>query len=108
MAYVYIMGNRRPTLYIGVTNDLVRRVYEHKQDLVEGFTRKYGLHSLLYFEGFASVEDAIVREKRLKHWNREWKLELIRKGNPTLKDLYPEIVGQIPACAGMTGLLPRE
>ncbi|MBI3318140.1 MAG: GIY-YIG nuclease family protein [Candidatus Omnitrophica bacterium] len=90
--YVYVMGNRRPTLYIGVTNDLVRRVYEHKQDLIDGFTRKYGLHNLLYFEEFVSVEDAIVREKKLKHWNREWKLQLIQKTNPTFKDLYEEIV----------------
>ena len=87
------MGNPRPTLYIGVTNDLVRRVYEHKQGFVEGFTKKYALHNLLYFEEFGSIEDAILREKRLKHWNREWKLELIRKANPSLKDLYPEIVG---------------
>ena len=100
--YVYVMGNQRPTLYIGVTNDLVRRVYEHKQGLADGFTRKYGLHKLLYFEEFVSIEDAIVREKQLKHWNREWKLELIRKLNPALKDLYPEIVGEIPAFAGMT------
>ena len=100
--YVYIMGNRRPTLYVGVTNGLVRRVYEHKQGFVEGFTKKYGLHNLLYFEEFSSIEDAILREKRLKHWNREWKLDLIRKRNPTLKDLYPEIVGGIPAFAGMT------
>lgn len=99
---MYIMGNRRPTLYIGVTNDLVRRVYEHKHGLVEGFTKKYGLHSLFYFEEFVSVEDAIVREKQLKHWNRDWKLQLIRKRNPALKDLYPEITEQIPASAGMT------
>jgi putative endonuclease len=90
--YVYIMGNRRPTLYIGITNDLVRRVYEHKQGFVEGFTKKYGLHNLLYFEQFDSIEDAIIREKQLKHWNREWKLELIKQTNPTLKDLYVEIV----------------
>ena len=100
--YVYIMGNERPTLYIGVTNDLVRRVYEHKQGFVKGFTKKYGLHKLLYFEEFSSIEDAIVREKRLKHWNREWKLDLIQKINPSLRDLYPEVAGGIPAFAGMT------
>lgn len=100
--YVYVMGNRRPTLYIGVTNDLVRRVYEHKQGLADGFTKKYGLNKLLYYEQFLSVEDAIIREKRLKHWNRKWKLDLIQKLNPTLKDLYPEILGGIPAFAGMT------
>ena len=96
------MGNKRPTLYIGVTNDLIRRVYEHKEGLIEGFTKKYGLHSLLYFEEFGSIEDAILREKRLKHWNRDWKIELIQKTNPTLRDLYLEIVGMIPAFAGMT------
>lgn len=100
--YVYVMGNRRPTLYIGVTNDLVRRVYEHKQGLADGFTKKYGLNKLLYYEQFLSVEDAIIREKRLKHWNRKWKLDLIQKLNPTLKDLYPEILGGIPAFVGMT------
>jgi len=92
--YVYIMGNQRPTLYIGVTNDLVRRVYEHKQDFVEGFTKKFKLHSLLYFEEFGSIEDAILREKRLKHWNREWKLALIQNSNPNLRDLYLQIVNQ--------------
>ena len=77
--YVYIVGNDRPTLYIGVTNDLARRIYEHKQDLVKGFTRKYGLHKLLYFEIFESVGDAIEREKKLKRWDRDWKLRLIKK-----------------------------
>ena len=101
--YVYVMGNERPTLYIGVTSDLVRRVYEHKENLLDGFTKKYGLHKLLYFEVFDSIEEAIVREKRFKHWNREWKLELIRKTNPSLQDLYPKILGdEIPAFAGMT------
>ncbi|OGD85638.1 hypothetical protein A2696_03900 [Candidatus Curtissbacteria bacterium RIFCSPHIGHO2_01_FULL_41_13] len=91
--YVYILGNNRPTLYIGVTNDLVRRVWEHKQGLVDGFTRKYGLKNLLYFEEFSYVEDAIKREKQLKHWNREWKLDLIKKKNPDFKDLYASIIG---------------
>lgn len=90
--YVYIMGNERPTLYIGVTNDLARRVYEHKNGLIGGFTKRYNLNKLLYFEAFQWVEDAISREKQLKHWNRKWKLELIQKINPTLKDLYSEIL----------------
>ena len=90
--YVYILGNNRPTLYIGVTNDLVRRVWEHKQGLVDGFTRKYGLKNLLYFEEFSYVEDAIKREKQLKHWNREWKLDLIKKTNPGFRDLYASII----------------
>src|SRR3990167_11294907 len=88
---VYIMGNDRPTLYIGVTNNLIRRVYEHKHGLVEGFTKKYGLEKLLYFEVFDQIADAILREKQLKHWNREWKLNLIKVKNPTMKDLYSEI-----------------
>ncbi len=87
------MGNERPTLYIGVTNDLVRRVYEHKNGFVEGFTQKYRLKKLLYFEIFEQVEEAILREKRLKHWNREWKLSLICEANPALRDLYEEIIG---------------
>ena len=67
--YVYILGNNRPTLYIGVTNNLVRRVYEHKHNLTEGFTKKYGLNKLLYFEIFDKPKYAISREKQLKHWN---------------------------------------
>ncbi|MDP2671067.1 MAG: GIY-YIG nuclease family protein [bacterium] len=90
--YVYIIGNSRPTLYIGVTNNLVRRVYEHKNKLVEGFSKKYGLNLLLYFELFSSAEEAIKREKQLKHWNREWKLRLIKEGNPEFKDLYGQAI----------------
>ena len=90
--YVYIMGNERPTLYIGVTNDLARRVYEHKQGFVEGFVKKYDIHKLLYFEIFEAIENALVREKKLKQWNREWKLRLIKKNNPTLKDIYSDII----------------
>ena len=90
--YVYIIGNDRPTLYIGVTNNLIRRVYEHKHGLVEGFTKKYGLRKLLYFEVFDQIDDAISREKQLKHWRREWKLNLIKKINPPMKDLYSEII----------------
>lgn len=91
--YVYILGNSRPTLYIGVTNDLVRRVWEHREGLADGFTKKYGLKKLLYFEQFSYVEDAIKREKQLKHWNREWKLNLIKETNSELKDLYSSIIG---------------
>src|SRR3990167_4576695 len=90
--YVYIMGNERPTLYIGVTNDLIRRVFEHKNNLFAGFTEKYGLGKLLYFETCNSVISAIEREKKIKGWNREWKLRLIRKSNPELIDLYSKIV----------------
>ena len=90
--YVYIMGNDRPTLYIGVTNNLIRRVYEHKHGLIDGFTKKYNLEKLLYFEVFNQVKDALAREKQLKHWNRKWKLNLIKVKNPTMKDLYSEII----------------
>ena len=90
--YVYIMGNERPTLYTGVTNDLIRRVYEHKQEAVEGFTKKYALKKLLHLEIFSSPQEAIEREKKLKDWHRDWKLDLIKKNNPTFKDLYPEII----------------
>ncbi len=90
--YVYILGNSRPTLYIGVTNDLIRRVYEHKEGFVGGFTKKYALKELLYFEIFSSAVEAIEREKQLKSWNRNWKLRLIRKTNPNLIDLYPTIL----------------
>ncbi len=90
--YVYILASKKNgTLYIGVTSDLVRRVYEHKYNLVEGFTKKYAVHSLVYFESTESVESAITREKQLKKWNRAWKVQLIEKVNPTWKDLYSEI-----------------
>src|SRR3989344_5623100 len=89
--YVYIMGNTRPTLYIGVTNNLIRRVYEHKNNLAEGFTKRYKLHKLLYFEVFSAIKDALNREKQLKHWDREWKLDLIKNTNPSFKDLYSDI-----------------
>jgi putative endonuclease len=86
--FVYIMASKaRETLYIGVTNDVMRRVFEHKQGLVEGFTKKYGLKMLVYFEEHATALDAIHREKRLKKWPRVWKVNLIRTDNPDWKDL---------------------
>ncbi len=86
------MGNNRPTLYVGMTNDLVRRVSQHKAGSVEGFTSKYKLNKLLYFEILEKPSDAIMREKRLKKWNRAWKLELIKQKNPTLRDLYKDLL----------------
>lgn len=88
MYYVYIVGNNRPTLYIGVTNNLERRIIEHKKELLEGFTKKYHLYKLLYFDEFPSINEALRREKQLKHWNREWKLQLIQQKNPSLQDLF--------------------
>ena len=90
--YVYILGNERPTLYVGMTNDLIRRVYEHKEGLIKGFTKKYSLKDLLYFEMLFSPAEAITREKQLKHWNRAWKLELTEQVNPEWKDLSSTIV----------------
>ena len=90
MFYVYIMTNRiYGTLYIGVTNDLARRVWEHREGVVDGFTKKYGLKLLVYYESFDRIVDAIHREKRLKHWKRAWKIALIEGQNPNWDDLTP-------------------
>lgn len=91
--YIYILASKPyGTLYIGVTNDLIRRVWEHKNDFVEGFTKRYGVHMLVYYEQCESIESAITREKQLKKWKRRWKLELIEKMNPGWKDLYQDII----------------
>ena len=90
---VYILASgRHGTLYIGVTSDLVQRVYEHKQDLVEGFTERYSVHALVYYELFEDMLEAIAREKQLKKWHRVWKVELIERMNPEWRDLYADIV----------------
>ncbi len=92
--YVYILASKRNgTLYVGVTNNLIRRVYEHKNDLVEGFTNSNRIHRLIYFEEFADIREAILREKQLKKWNRSWKLRIIEEKNPERKDLYFELLG---------------
>jgi putative endonuclease len=89
---VYILASKRNgTLYTGLTNDLKRRVYEHKNDLIEGFTKKYKVHHLVYFEQTSDIASAIVREKRIKAWKRKWKIELIEKMNPEWKDLYCDL-----------------
>ena len=91
--YVYILAKQKNgTLYVGVTSDLIKRIFEHKSDFVEGFTKKYQVHNLVYFEVTESVESAIAREKQLKKWHRDWKIRLIEKENPDWKDLYHEIV----------------
>jgi putative endonuclease len=90
--YLYILSSRpRGTLYVGVTNDLVRRVYEHRTHLIGGFTAKYNVTRLVYFEAHDDIEAAIVREKRLKRWRRAWKIELIERENKDWIDLWPKI-----------------
>ena len=85
--FVYIMASASGTLYIGVTNNLVKRVWQHKNDLIEGFTKKYQCHKLIYLEETSDIESAILREKQLKKWNRKKKEFLISTKNPTWKDL---------------------
>lgn len=89
---VYILSSQRNgTLYVGVTSDPVRRVWEHKNDAVDGFTKRYGVHDLVYYELHADMIAAIAREKQLKKWNRAWKIELIEAGNPEWRDLWEDI-----------------
>ena len=98
--YVYILASKRNgTLYVGVTSDLTRRIWEHKSKEHEGFTKKYSVDKLVYFEQHDDAENAIKREKSLKKYNRKWKLDLIEKVNPEWKDLYSELI---------SGLRPRE
>jgi putative endonuclease len=93
---VYILASQRNgTLYIGVTSDLAARISMHKQDLIEGFTKTYGVHRLVYYEMHGSMDAAIVREKRLKEWQRAWKIRLIESMNPEWIDLFDERTGAI-------------
>ena len=90
---VYILASKwQGTLYVGVTSDIVKRVWEHKNDVVEGFTRKYRVHDLVWFEQHEGMESAILREKAIKEWNRAWKIELIERTNPRWLDLYPDLL----------------
>lgn len=101
--FVYMMTNRPyGTLYIGVTSDLIKRVYQHRSGEGSAFTAKYNLRRLVWFERADTAEAAITREKRLKKWRRAWKVGLIEAGNPSSRDLWPEICGEVPAFAGMT------
>lgn len=89
--YVYILASKKNgTLYIGVTNNLIKRIYEHKHGLVEGFTQSYAVNKLVYYEETPDIKSAISREKQMKKWYRKWKIELIEKENPKWKDLYEE------------------
>ena len=92
--FVYMLASRRyGTLYTGVTGDLPRRSYEHRNNLMKGFTRRYGVHMLVWFEEHGDIALAIAREKQIKRWNPSWKIRLIEKGNPNWDDLYDRIVG---------------
>jgi putative endonuclease len=88
-SYVYILASKKNrTLYIGVTSDLIKRVYEHKEKILKGFTSEYNVNQLVYYEIHSDITEAILKEKRIKKWNRAWKLRLIEKDNPHWKDLY--------------------
>lgn len=91
--YVYILTNKENgTLYVGVTSDLVKRIWQHKNKFVEGFSKKYDLNKLVYYEVFNDIENAITREKQLKNWHRQWKINLINQQNPDWMDLYNGII----------------
>ncbi len=91
--YVYILASKpNGTLYIGVTNNLIRRTLQHKNNLAEGFTRRYSVHTLVYYEQYNDVESALLREKQMKKWNRQWKINKIREQNPDWKDLFEDMV----------------
>ncbi len=90
---VYILASRRNgTLYVGVTSDLIKRIWEHKSDAIDGFTKRYGVHDLVWFEQHEDMMSAIAREKAIKEWKRAWKLELIEKSNPGGCDLYKNLL----------------
>jgi putative endonuclease len=90
---VYLLASKRNgTLYVGVTSNLVRRVWEHKNNLVEGFTKRYDVHQLVWYELHENMDSAILREKRLKDWKRKWKVQLIESTNPDWEDLYSKII----------------
>ena len=94
--YVYMLASRRNgTLYVGVSNDVMRRTWEHKNDLIEGFTKKYGVHTLVWYELHDDINVAIAREKCLKRWNRAWKMRLIEVHNSGWNDLYERLLGEI-------------
>jgi len=90
--YIYILASRPGgAIYVGVTNDLIRRVYDHKSGTVDGFTKRYDVNKLVYYEQYGDIRDALQREKNMKHWPRAWKTRLIAQQNPSWRDLYEEI-----------------
>jgi putative endonuclease len=108
--FVYMLAtSRNDTLYIGVTNDVLRRTWQHKNDLVRGFTKKYGVHILVWYETHADIHEAIAREKQIKGWNRAWKIRLIETHNSGWNDLYARLLGEIalPDLPGSPSLASR-
>ena len=94
---VYLLASgRNGTLYIGVTSNLAGRIWQHREHVVAGFTDKYGVTKLVWYELHGTMEEAILREKRIKKWNRAWKIRLIDEKNPSWRDLWPDVIGQIP------------
>lgn len=92
--FVYIVANKkRGTIYIGVTSDLIKRIYQHKNKITDGFTKDYGVDKLVYYECTDTIDTAILREKQLKNWHRHWKINLIEKDNPEWLDIYDQITG---------------
>ena len=90
---MYLLASKRNgTLYVGITSDLVKRIWEHKNGVVEGFTKRYGTHKLVWYELHETLHGAIAREKAIKEWQRKWKLQLIEKTNPQWRDLYPDLL----------------
>ena len=91
--YVYMLASKpNGTLYVGITSNIIKRIYEHKEKYVEGFTKKYNISRLVYFEEYNDVKEAISREKCIKRWKRSWKIKLINENNPKWEDLYGEII----------------
>ena len=91
-SFIYILTNKNNVLYIGVTSNLIKRIYEHKNETMNGFTSKYKTTKLVYYEQFTNINEAIEREKKLKNWHKKWKIDLITKFNKEWKDLYLEII----------------
>ena len=90
---MYLLASKRNgTLYVGITSNLVKRIWEHKNGVVEGFTKRYGIHKLVWYELHETLHNAIAREKAIKEWQRKWKLQLIEKTNPQWRDLYPDLL----------------
>jgi putative endonuclease len=95
--FVYFLASRPGgALYVGVTNDLIRRVYEHRTDAVKGHTKRYNISLLVHFESYSDIRNAIQREKNIKHWPRAWKTRLIAEHNPAWRDMFEEIAGSVP------------